>query len=390
MEQAMDIGQIRERLQEDITRLRAPEGFLYAGHPNFHTLFGRDSIISAWELLHIEPAIAKATLTILAKHQGKALNPTREEEPGKILHEHRFDAESRRELPYWEFPYYGSVDSTPLFVYLAGRYAERAQEDGFIQELWPSLLAAYNWVRRCADAGGGYLRYERKNPYGLFHQGWKDGSEDHLKIRPPVAIVEAQGYAFAAYKAFAELAERFGTTTLANEASERARLLRDHFNRDFWVRGEFFALGLDGSDAPREVATSNPGHLLFTGILSPDRASETVARLFRADLWTPYGIRTHSTTAPDFRPYGYHTGTVWPHDNWIIAEGLGTSGFEREAGRITDALIAAYDEMGKIPELYTVVDDRLVDLSESPMGGARANPLQAWASAGLLALLQSR
>jgi len=386
----MDIGQMRKRLQKDITQLRAPEGFLYAGHPNFHTLFGRDSMISAWQMLEIEPSIAKATLTILAHLQGKSMNPTKEEEPGKILHEHRFDAESRSLLPHWKFPYYGSVDSTPLFVYLAGQYAERTRDDGYIRELWPSVLAAYNWVKGCADASGGYLRYERRNPYGLFHQGWKDGSEDHLKIRPPVAIVEAQGYAFAAYRAFAELADRFGTTTLANEASERARVLRDCFNRDFWVSGEFFALGLDGSDVPREVATSNPGHLLFTGILSLDRTTETVARLFRADLWTPYGIRTHSTSAADFNPYGYHTGTVWPHDNWIIAEGLRRSGFDREAGRITDALIAACDELGKIPELYAVVDERLVDLSESAMGATRANPLQAWASAGLLALLQDR
>jgi glycogen debranching enzyme len=386
----MDIGQMRKRLQKDIAQLRAPLGFLYAGHPNFHTLFGRDSIISAWQMLEIEPSIAKATLTILAALQGKSMNPTKEEEPGKILHEHRFDAESRRHLPHWEFPYYGSVDSTPLFVYLAGHYAEQTRDDGFIRELWPSVLAGYKWVTGCADAGGGYLRYERRNPYGLFHQGWKDGSEDHLKIRPPVAIVEAQGYAFAAYRALAELAIRLGSPTLADDASERARVLRDRFNRDFWVPGGFLALALDGSGVPREVATSNPGHLLFTGILPPDRATETVARLFRADLWTPYGIRTHSTSAADFNPYGYHTGTVWPHDNWIIAEGLRRSGFDREAGRITDALIAAYDEIGKIPELYAVVDERLVDLSESPMGATRANPLQAWASAGLLALLQNR
>ncbi|TLZ83054.1 MAG: hypothetical protein E6K11_00570 [Methanobacteriota archaeon] len=386
----MDIGQIRERLRNDIEQLRAPEGFLYAGHPNFHTLFGRDSIISAWQMLEIEPTIAKATLTILANHQGKVLNLTREEEPGKILHEHRFDVESRHQLSRWDFPYYGSVDSTPLFVYLAGLYAGQPQADEFIHELWPSVLAAYNWVKGCADGGGGYLRYERKNPYGLFHQSWKDGSEDHLKIRPPVAIVEAQGYAFAAYRTFAELAERFGATSLAAEASERARILQDRFSRDFWVPGEFFALGLDRFDVPREVATSNPGHLLFTGILSPERSAQTVARLFCPDLWTPYGIRTHSTLASDFNPYGYHTGTVWPHDNWVIAEGLRKSGFHREAERITEALVTAYDKLGKIPELYAVVDERLVNLSETPMGATSANPLQAWASAGLLALLRNR
>ncbi|TLZ83712.1 MAG: amylo-alpha-1,6-glucosidase, partial [Methanobacteriota archaeon] len=153
-ERTMEIGQIRERLQKDIAHLRAPEGFLYAGHPNFHTLFGRDSIIAAWQMLGIEPAIVRATLTILATHQGRSLNLAKEEEPGKILHEHRFDVESRRQLPHWEFPYYGSVDSTPLFVYLAGIYDEQARDDGFLRKLWPSVLSAYTWVNRCAEVGG--------------------------------------------------------------------------------------------------------------------------------------------------------------------------------------------------------------------------------------------
>jgi glycogen debranching enzyme len=387
MSESMEIERIRARLQEDLKGLRSPEGFLYAGSPRYRRLFGRDSLISAWQMLEIDPSIARAALISLAGLQGSQTNPTREEEPGKILHEHRTDPLSRQELPHWDFPYFGSVDSTPLFLVLAGFYVRRTNDETLIRELWPHLKAAYAWVAAGQDAGAGYLRYERKNLFGLFHQGWKDGSEDHLRIRPPVAIVEAQGYAYAAYREFGSIAKRRGEPQLAREAEVRSKSLQARFDEDFRLPSGEFALGLDGSGVARAVGTSNPGHLLFTGILRPGRVAPTVARLFESDLWTPFGIRTHSEAAPDFDPYSYHMGSVWPHDNWIIAEGLRQVGRKREANRIREALIDAYRELGKIPELYAVVDDEIVDLSESPKGPVRANPLQAWASAGLLALL---
>ena len=387
MTESMEIARIRADLLKGLKGLRSPEGFLYAGSPRFRSLFGRDSLISSWQMLEIDPSIARATLTCLAALQGTQSNATREEEPGKILHEQRTDPVSRLELPHWDFPYFGSVDSTPLFLVLAGFYLKRTKDEALVHDLWPHLKAAYAWVAGSEDAGAGYLRYERKNPFGLFHQGWKDGSEDHLRIRPPVAIIEAQGYAYAAYREFAAIAQRFGERKLAREADIRSAALRIRFDTDFWLPTGEFALGLDGFGVPRAVGTSNPGHLLFTGILLPERVAPTVDRLFAADLWTPFGIRTHSGEAPDFDPCSYHAGSVWPHDNWIIAEGLREIGREREAGRIRQALIDAYRGLGRIPELYAVLDDEVVDLSESPKGSVRANPLQAWASAGLLALL---
>src|SRR5205823_11581811 len=171
-----------------------------------------------------DPSIARATLHTLAQLQGKQTNALREEEPGKILHEHRSDPASQAELSHWGFPYFGSVDSTPLFLILAGRYLRRTGDTAFLHDLWPNLTAAYGWIKMTEDAGGGYLRYERKNPYGLFHQGWKDGSQDHLRIRPPVAIVEAQGYAYSAYREFSVLAGNKTRWTLRSKRNSARSL----------------------------------------------------------------------------------------------------------------------------------------------------------------------
>src|SRR6267143_4196763 len=238
MTESMEIAGIRADLLKGLKGLRSPEGFLYAGSPRFRSLFGRDSLISSWQMLEIDPSIARATLTCLAALQGTQSNATREEEPGKILHEQRTDPVSRLELPHWDFPYFGSVDSTPLFLVLAGFYLKRTKDEALVHDLWPHLKAAYAWVAGSEDAGAGYLRYERKNPFGLFHQGWKDGSEDHLRIRPPVAIVEVQGYAVAAHTAFASLAEAAGERTLASVALEAAEHVRRQVNRDFWLEDQ--------------------------------------------------------------------------------------------------------------------------------------------------------
>jgi glycogen debranching enzyme len=387
----MDVEAIERRLLRDIERLRAPEGYLNAGHPRYHTLFGRDALISGWQLLDIDPSVARASLAVLADLQGKADDPKREEEPGKILHEHRTDPREQDELPEWAFPYYGSVDSTPLFLIVAERYLRTTDDVAFLERLWPALKAAYGWMTRCQDAGGGYLRYERRNPEGLLHQGWKDGYGDHLKIRPPVAIVEAQGYAYAAYRSFPRLAKTVDKGGFDEDAATRARTLAERVNGEFWVDGGgYYALGLNGEGRPREVATTNAGHLLFTGIVPADRVERLVSRLFEPDLWTPYGLRTHSTEDAHFDPYGYHTGSVWPHDNWMVAMGLWDAGFRREAKEILRALLRAYRALGKMPELYAVVRNEIVDVSTSAVRGVRANPIQAWASAGLLALLPWR
>ena len=386
----MDANSVRARLHEDLDRLRSAEGYLRAGSPRYATLFGRDSLISAWQSLSFDPSIAAATLRVLATFQGRTVNTKSEEQPGKILHEHRLDAGSRAELPDWDFPYYGSVDSTLLFLIVASEYARKTDDARLVTDLWPALVAAHHWIGAYGDIDGdGFVEYERKNPHGLYHQGWKDGSENHLSIDPPVAMVEVQGYAYAAHRAFASLAEGVGDAEIAGSAEAAADRLRHRLNEDFWMddRG-FFAFALDGRKRMRRAITSNPGHLLLCGAVESRRIPTVVARLFRDDLWTPYGIRTHGTTEPDFDPMSYHLGTIWPHDNWFLYRGLLAANRRAEAHRVREALLLAYGELGRIPELYAVVNDKLVDLS-APVSNAKvkANPLQAWAIAGLLDMI---
>ncbi|MFB0514529.1 MAG: amylo-alpha-1,6-glucosidase [Candidatus Bathyarchaeia archaeon] len=383
----MKLGEMKRRLLENIEKLRSSMGYLNAGYPRYNTLFGRDSLISAWQMLEVDPSIARATLETLARYQGKTVNPRAEEEPGKILHEFRFDPKSQAELPHWDFPYYGSVDSTPLFIIMAGEYFRQTKDETFLLQIWDNILAAFGWIRDYGDKDGdGYLEYERSNPYGLFHQGWKDGVQDHLRIKPPVAIVEAQGYIYAAYQNLIFLDRELGKNCVSKEASARSEVLKKRFNEDFWMgKKNYFVLALDGEKRQRDVVTSNPGHLLFTGIVVQDKVKPLVSRLFQSDLWTPFGIRSHSAEDSDFDPYSYHRGSVWPHDNWIIYKGIRHLGFNLHADRIKKALLRAFRELGKIPELYAVVKDRVIDRSQ--MEDMLANPLQAWSSAGLLEMI---
>jgi len=383
----VNLGEIKQRLFENIEKLRSSTGYLNAGYPRYNTLFGRDSLISAWQMLKIDPLIAQTTLQTLARYQGKTVNPRAEEEPGKILHEFRFDPKSQAELPHWDFPYYGSVDSSPLFIIIAGEYFRRTKDERFLLQIWENILAAFRWIRDYGDKDeDGYVEYERRNPLGLFHQGWKDGIKDHLKIKPPVALVEVQGYIYAAYQNLIFLDRELDKNVISKEALVKSEVLKKKFNEDFWMENKnYFALALDREKRQRGVVTSNPGHLLFTGIVSQDKIKPIVSRLFEPDLWTPYGIRNHSAKDSNFDPYSYHRGSVWPHENWIIYKGLGNLGFKLHADRIKKALIRAFGELGKIPELYAVVKDRIVDLSQ--MEGVFANPLQAWSSAGLLEMI---
>ena len=386
----MDREALRARIWKDLDSLRAPEGYLKAGAPRYSTLFGRDSLIASWQLLSYDPSIAAATLRVLASYQGRRVNRRSEEQPGKILHEHRFDRESRSELPDWKFPYYGSVDSTPLFLIVAQKYVEATGDRRLLNALWPSLVAADGWMSTYADVDGdGYVEYERKNPRGLFHQGWKDGSDDHLGINPPVALVEVQGYTVAAKRAFGDLASRRGKERLAGDAREAASRIESALNRDFWMADAgYYALALDGKKRVRRAITSNPGHLLLAGVVPEERVAHLARRLFRDDLWTPFGVRTHSSSEPDFNPLGYHTGTVWPHDNWFLWRGLRAGGRGGDARKVRDAMLRAYEALGKIPELYAVVDGEIVDLSRGH-STTRANPLQAWSLGTLFDMLST-
>lgn len=378
-------GRSRKRKRmaiKEIQQLKDALGFLRAGTPRFNRLFGRDSLIAAWELLDYRPGICKATLEILSKLQGKVVNDEREEEPGKILHETEL-GKARHDKGYFPFPYYGSVDSTPLFLIVFYLYLCKANDKNFLRSHWENILMALHWMEDCGDKDHDYfLEYERKNPTGLFHQGWKDGYEDHLKILSPVAIVEAQGYQYLALQSVAELAEIRGEWNFARELRAKAKKLKEEFNKKFWMEDEkYFALALDSEKKQRKAITSNPGHLLFCGIIDRSKMDVLVKRLFAADLWTPYGIRTHSTKEPDFGPISYHLGAIWPHDNWIIAQGLKKFGYKEEYRRIKTAILAAYQEMGYLPEFYGA------DMDGKLMPVPSANYPQAWATGALMNFL---
>ncbi|MCD6177943.1 hypothetical protein J7K03_01620 [bacterium] len=372
---------IKKQLLEDIERLKTKEGFLLAGLPIYNRLFGRDSLIVSWQLLDIDPSVAKHTLDILASLQGKRVNKKREEEPGRILHETDFN-KKRHPKGYFPFPYYGSIDSTPLFLIVFSFYFKKTKDIKFLKSHFPNLISAINWIINYGDKDGDlFIEYERQNPKGLFHQGWKDNFSDHLRIKPPVALVEIQGYQYLAFIEMAEIFGRFKEREIQHFLLERAKKLKEKFNRDFWMEDKkYFALALDGKKKQRKAITSNAGHLLFTGICDKDKEKLIVERLFAKDMWTPFGIRTHSSREPDFDPFSYHQGSIWPHDNWIIAQGLKSLGYKKEYQKIKSAILAVYQELAYIPEVYTALKNKLVELP-------RACYLQAWASGTLLNFL---
>jgi len=375
-----------QKIQTDLKQLKSPEGFLYASNSKFKTLFGRDSLISSWQMIGIDNTIAKNTLKILSKYQGKELNKKKEEELGKIMHEYR---KNKREilntnlakrtkniiLKYWDFPYYGSIDSTPLFIIILVFYYRETKDSLFVRKLIPNLEKALNWIIYYADKNkNGFIAYQRINPHGLFHQGWKDRTYDSLHIKPPVSLVEVQGYAYKALKEGAWLYRNFirnnKKSLLLNQNAEN---LKNKFNKIFWLPDKkFYAFALDGNNKQIKSVTSNVGHCLFTGIIDKSHEKEIVKRLFAKDIFTDYGIRTLSSEDKNFDEKGYHWGAVWPHDNWIIYKGLKASGYEKEASMIRNAITKAYSELGFIPECYVVTKSNKI----YPL--KRADIVQAW------------
>jgi len=375
----------KQLLIKEIKSLKDRKGFLKAGLPRFNRLFGRDSLISAWQLLDWNPAIAKATLEILSQYQGKVINNEKEEEPGKIIHETDLKKNHHPE-GHFPFPYYGSIDSTPLFLILFSFYFQKTADRKFFDSRWENILIALNWMKEYGDKDKDlFLEYQRKNPKGLFHQGWKDGFEDHLKIEAPIAIVEVQGYQYLALKEIAKLAEIKEDWDLVDQLEGRARQLKNKFNQEFWMEDKkYFALALDGKKEQKKVVTSNPGHLLFTEIIEEDKVEFVIKRLFQEDLWTPFGIRTHSTKEPDFDAKSYHLGSVWPHDNWMIAQGLKKLGKKSKYQKIKNALLKAFNELTFLPEYYGVINGEIiVDFFPKP-----CHP-QAWSSGALFNFLEN-
>jgi len=375
------VKEVKKQLIKEIESLEDKRGFIRAGRPRFNRLFGRDALITAWQLLDYNSVICKKTLEVLSRLQGKRINNQKREEPGKIIHETDL-GKKWHPKGYFPFPYYGSVDSTPLFLIIFSFYFKKTKDKKFLKSHWGNMLMALNWMRKYGDKDKDYfLEYQRKKPKGLFHQGWKDGFKNQLKINPPVAIVEVQGYQYLALKEISKLAEVRKKFGLVKKLKKRAGNLKKEFNQKFWMANEnYFALGLDKDKKQRKAITSNPGHLLFTGILEKRKEKAVVKRLFKPDLWTPFGIRTHSIKEPDFNPKSYHLGSVWPHDNWIIAQGLKKLGYKKEYLKIKTAILAAYQKLGYLPELYGVINNRIIEIP-----GACCP--QAWSSGALLNFL---
>lgn len=331
-------NQMIERAEQDVYLLRQTFGngkILSAGLPWFSTLFGRDSIISASQTLILDPAIARETLIILAQYQGKVDNSWREEEPGKILHEIRFGEMARcHEIPHT--PYYGTIDATPLWLMLYAEYYAWTDDRATLNRLWDNALAAMDWIdRNCHKTG--YLAYHHYSERGLQNQGWKDSGDcivdrDGKLATGPITLSEVQGYAYAAKIRMSELARIKKRIDLADRWQEEAHDLKTRFNRDFWLADlDYCALALDGNNKPVDSITSNPGHCLNLGIFTPEHALSVAARLRSPDMFNGWGIHTLSSQSPAYNPMGYHVGSVWPHDNGVIALGLRSLGLVDQA-----------------------------------------------------------
>lgn len=371
-------SQLERLARHDLDRLRSPEGWLQAGLPRFARLFGRDAAISALQLIDDDPTIAAATIRALAVRQGHVYDRRREEEPGKIAHEVPVRVEDRLRLELrkhfrWGFPYYGSIDATAWWVRLVDRYVARTGELTLLDEVSPQLEAAGRWMAGPARIGvGDLVAYQRQNPAGLLHQGWRDSDLGAVPIVAPVSLVEAQGY----YAEAAVALVRLGIEVPLAAAGDAVA-----FHDAFWMADEAtYALAVGGDGTVVGIVTSNAGHLLGTPIVDDAGAHAVADRLFGDDLWTAAGIRTHSTTDRHFDPDSYHRGSVWPHDNWVIHEGLVAMGRLDDAARVRTAVLDALCRLEHIPELYAVRDG-------TPQPLAVAQRVQAWSSGSVVSFL---
>ncbi|MFZ2059781.1 MAG: glycogen debranching N-terminal domain-containing protein, partial [Candidatus Binatus sp.] len=334
--------------------------FIMAGVPWFATLFGRDSIITALSILPFYPQIAVRTLRTLAKLQGDTVDEARDEQPGKIVHEIRTgEMAATGEVPFGR--YYGSVDATPLFLWLYGRCVESTGDLQFADELWPNVERAIEWIERWGDReGDGYVKYLRETPRGLANQGWKDSEDaifhkDGELARPPIALAEVQGYVYAACMDVASVAARLGRGSVADRLLTRATALKQSFERDFWLEPEgMIALALDADRRPCRVMTSNGAHCLATGLVDGERATAMCKRLLADDMYSGWGIRTLSGREKRYNPMSYHNGSVWPHDNAMAALGLARACDHTGVLKVLEGLFDASEQLNtsSLPELF--------------------------------------
>jgi glycogen debranching enzyme len=393
------LKEVVSRSAEDLGALRIfdpdyPERVVVAaGAPWFMTVFGRDSLLTAWMALLVDPDLASGVLQTLARFQGTEVDPRHEEEPGRILHEMRFGDAASLSLGGGSI-YYGTADATPLFVMLLGEMRRWGVARELVDELLPNAARAIEWIEHFGDSDGdGYVEYHRATDRGLANQGWKDSWDgirygDGRVAEAPIALAEVQAYTYGAYLASAHFAFEVGDTATYDRFRSKAAHLKANFNRDFWLEEKgWFAVGLDADKKPIDSLTSNIGHCLWTGIVDEDKAHQVAQALVSPDMFTGWGLRTLSSANGGYNPISYHCGSVWPHDTAIAAAGLARYGFDGAAQQLIFGLLdAAAAQGGRLPELFSGLDRGELNV---PVGYPTSCSPQAWSAASPLLCLRT-
>ncbi|MHB1630357.1 MAG: amylo-alpha-1,6-glucosidase [Bacilli bacterium] len=368
--------------------------FPVAGVPWFAVPFGRDSLLTAFEALHVQPQLVRGTLATLAAFQGQQLNVARDEEPGKMMHELRVGELSRTgKMPFG--PYYGSIDATPLFLVLAAEYADWTGDLPFVRGILGHVKRAFEWIENYGDRDGdGFVEYDRQADGGIANQGWKDSGDsimhkDGRLAVGPIALCEVQGYVYKAYQSWTRLYRRLERTAEAEHCQQKAQRLQKQFIETFWIDADaVVALALDVHKTPLRVATSNMGQVLWSGILPDILAGKLVARLMQPDLFSGFGVRTLSALEAAYHPLSYHNGSVWPHDNAFILFGMSQYGYTDAAVRVAEGLLRAaghFPQM-RLPELF---GGYAGEPDEAPAPYRVSCSPQAWAAAAPLLTLRA-